>query len=645
VAQVCTMLLPKGRQDGAVYRCGDAHGTEGQSLVVNLSGPRAGLWTDFAQEGDEHGGDLIKLWMIARGKNFRDALADIAQAFSIPDEEAGWKREGMGGAKPKRDELACLPARLRPVVEGGAVWKWLTETRKLTGEAIRKYRIGEHTGKWRDDKEHTWVVFPFYDPDDKLVLLKYRDIENKGNMWTWPKQEDGGKTILFGLQALRAEGGKEGEKRTWPNDLLVTEGELDAMALAVWGYAAVSLPYGAQGKKAENAEAGISRAHEKWIENLFDWLNGFETIYLAGDCDGAGRAAWTGIPARLGEFKIRYVTWPNGHKDANDCLKFGVTEREIYAAIRDATSMDPPELVRAGQFREEIFKEFYPTEEMIGDPLPWTFPMAFRPQEVTCWHGWNESGKTQALNNCIVHWAMKQRRRACVASLEWQAPKTWKNLGRIAMGKRKPADEAEFDRMIRWIHEWFLVYSKVGEADLDDVLRVFAYAAQRYGCFHFVVDALLRVKNVAIDDLNAQRQAVNKVIDFAMRHNVHVHLVAHAKKPDSRHPADRCWPSRFDIAGSGDIANLVQNVICIWRNAGKEERVAAALELPDGDEDRKKTLDTEYWREDTLLIVQKQRMTGREGHKRLWFDKDEQGGSFQFREAVQDMPSVRLMEE
>ena len=163
------------------------------------------MWTDFGQEGEERGGDLIKLWMVNRGMNFRQALEDIARTFGVPEDEAGWKREGMQPGKVKRDEVASLPARLRPVLEGGTVWKWLTETRKLTGEVIRKYRIGEHQGKWRDEKDHTWVVFPYFDTDGKLVLLKYRDVADKGNMWTWPKQEDGGKTILFGLQALREE--------------------------------------------------------------------------------------------------------------------------------------------------------------------------------------------------------------------------------------------------------------------------------------------------------------------------------------------------------------------------------------------------------------------------------------------------------
>jgi len=660
--EVCQILLPTGKEDRGMWKVGDAYGAAGKSCVVHLTGQYAGTWTDFGEaEGAEtRSGDLIKLWMVGRRMSFRDALEDIARTFGVRADESGWQRRGGEGPRPKTNELANLPARLRPVLEGGEVWKWLTEKRKLTGEVIRRFKIGEHTGEFRD-KTRTFVVFPFYDVDGKLALLKYRDIEDKGCMWTWPRTEEGGKTILFGLQGLRGEGRQEclphveGEREkphvgeAWPNDLFVTEGELDAMALGVYGFGAVSLPFGAQGKRPQGAaaatgsEAAISKAHEKWIENMHDWLEGFETIYLAGDCDEAGRAAWTGIPARLGEWKIRFLQWPGGHKDANDCLVFGVTGREIGKAIAEAKGIDPDELARASEHREEIHRVYYPvTEEDDGDPLPWVFPINFRPGEMTVWHGWNGSGKTQVLNNCLAHWA-RPGKGACIASLEWPVADTWAFLGKIGLGKRKPTTEQEFGEVVAWLDERFLAYHKLGEARLEDLLRVFGHAARKYGCFHFVVDALLRLAGVKIDDLDAQRQVCNALLDFCQRFRVHVHLVAHSKKPDSRHDPRKCWPSKYDISGSGDLSNLVQNVVCVWRNAGKEEALFEARQFPEGHEEREKAETAWYGKEDTLLVVQKQRKTGREGHKRLWFDKDEHGGSFQFREDVSGMAGVKLM--
>jgi twinkle protein len=211
------------------------------------------------------------------------------------------------------------------------------------------------------------------------------------------------------------------------------------------------------------------------------------------------------------------------------------------------------------------------------------------------------------------------------------------------MGKRKPHGEVEFNETMAWLNEHFLAYHKVGEAELDDIVRVWGYAARKYGCFHFVLDALLRVKGVKVDDLDAQRQVCNKLLEFAGTFGVHVHLVAHSKKPDARHDPRRTWPSKFDISGSGDLSNLVHNVVCVWRNAGKEEALFEANLMDAGDPDRANAERMWAQREDSLLVVQKQRKTGQEGHKRFWFDKEGDTGSFQFRDAQGAERGVRMI--
>ena len=43
---------------------GDIVGAPGKSLVVELEGPKRGLWKDFAEDD---GGDLIDAWAKSRG--------------------------------------------------------------------------------------------------------------------------------------------------------------------------------------------------------------------------------------------------------------------------------------------------------------------------------------------------------------------------------------------------------------------------------------------------------------------------------------------------------------------------------------------------------------------------------------------------
>jgi len=70
---------------------------------------------------------------------------------------------------------------------------------------------------------------------------------------------------------------------------------------------------------------------------------------------------------------------------------------------------------------------------------------------------------------------------------------------------------------------------------------------------------------------NKQREFMCQVLKFAAEYGVHIHLVAHSKKPDKAGEAK--IPRRYDISGSAHISNLPQNVIVIWRNRGKQDRL------------------------------------------------------------------------
>jgi twinkle protein len=137
------------------------------------------------------------------------------------------------------------------------------------------------------------------------------------------------------------------------------------------------------------------------------------------------------------------------------------------------------------------------------------------------------------------------------------------------------------------------------------------------------------------EDYDGQKDVMNLLLEFAAKENVHVFLVCHSKKPDARRPEGKHWPAKYDISGSGNISNLAWNVWCVWRNKEKELQVGTAKELPLDDPQRSKMLDEWSYREDALLAVQKQRETGEEPIKRLYFDFGPEG-SWQYREVQSD---------
>ena len=68
-------LFPQGRIRGGKFYVGDVDGNPGKSLVVELDGPRRGLWKDFSTD---EGGDIIDLWARSQGRSARSDFPRIA---------------------------------------------------------------------------------------------------------------------------------------------------------------------------------------------------------------------------------------------------------------------------------------------------------------------------------------------------------------------------------------------------------------------------------------------------------------------------------------------------------------------------------------------------------------------------------------
>lgn len=72
--EVLFYLLPGGKIRHGKFVVGDIHGSKGDSLTVELSGAKIGMWHDFAT-GD--GGDILALWGAVNGLDPRHRFPDI----------------------------------------------------------------------------------------------------------------------------------------------------------------------------------------------------------------------------------------------------------------------------------------------------------------------------------------------------------------------------------------------------------------------------------------------------------------------------------------------------------------------------------------------------------------------------------------
>jgi twinkle protein len=587
-------LLPKGKREGHEWCAGDVSGGEGKSLKVQLVGERRGLWKDFAS--GEDGGDLLDLWAATRNLSLGEAIkqAKVFLGIREPQYEPGPARRTY--VAPER------PSDLR-AVRGGAPAEVFLAARGLSQAVIQRFKVGA-AGKA--------VVFPYYDPEgQEVVHISYRATDEK-KFWA----SKGTRPALFGWQAM-----PRGERT-----VVLTEGQLDAMSMAMYGYHALSIPFGA------------GKGHYDWITEEWEALERFDTIYLAFDGDDAGQQAVRDVIDRLGRHRCRVIELP--HKDANECLMQKVAPDIMRQAIKAARTLDPAELQLASKYTEEVYLEFHPPNQaLVGFMPPWRRlgdQFAFRYGETTVLAGANGHGKSEAAGQIVLA-AVAQHVRACVASLEFRPRKWLARLSRQALCTFTP-ERDRLEALDRWYGDRLWVFDVVGRTSADRMLDCFLYAYRRYGVKLFVIDNMSKL-GIAEDGYNEQKEFIEQVTAFAVEHNVHIIVVAHMRKGDASHDFEK--GGKWGIKGSGAITDLVDNVLIHWRNKPKENRLqelAMPIRAESGETEEARALEREELRTrpDAVCEVEKQRNgSGEEPRQLLWFHKE----SHQFLDRVDSAPS------
>ncbi|MDX9859303.1 MAG: AAA family ATPase [Rhodospirillales bacterium] len=120
---VLSYLLPGGVFQRGRFLVGDVHGNRGDSLTVELAGPKTGMWHDFATK---EGGDIIALWAAVTGRDTRTEFP------AIMDDIREWLD---GRSRTLHDERAeKAQARTPPLDDLGPVtakWDYLDEDGRL----------------------------------------------------------------------------------------------------------------------------------------------------------------------------------------------------------------------------------------------------------------------------------------------------------------------------------------------------------------------------------------------------------------------------------------------------------------------------------------------------------------------------------
>lgn len=197
--------------------------------------------------------------------------------------------------------------------------------------------------------------------------------------------------------------------------------------------------------------------------------------------------------------------------------------------------------------------------------------------ELSVWTGKRGEGKSTLLSQFVPE-AVARGGRVCIYSGEMPAA-DFKSIlyQQIAGGSNicRQADAATgkelylvSDRAREQIDQWlnnrvFITDIKTANAhDEDNILALFEYAWRRWHCAAFIVDNIMTAAlkdEPRLGQWRAQSIFTSRLVAFAQRFEVHVHLVAHPRKTrDGDFDSD-------DVAGASDITNRANNVFRVGR--------------------------------------------------------------------------------
>jgi twinkle protein len=579
--ELASYLFPGGKTSGSEYLVGDIDGSDGKSLQITIDGPSIGRFKDFADESSK-GGSPLWLWHLAKKVSFSDAIHQAKEWLGVKDDDFGIHRH--------RERQFATPDKstLRATAPNTKVMDYLVVTRKLDPIVLAKAKIAE-------SKDGEWIAFPFLEKDHEtgqetcvhIKSMKVDRVRGKKEMFGTP----GTKRCLYGKNLIDDNA----------REVVICEGEIDALSWNSWSIPAVSVP---------NGVTDLS-----WVEIDWDWLSRFEKIYVSTDMDDPGRVCATDICKRLGLHRCFIVELPK--KDANDCLTHGMTKANMEAFLAKAKQIELDEIKRADDFREEVM-DYYTTDwRKRGWDTPWwpQLPWRVRKSELTIFSGFSGSGKTFSLNQLMLH-LRNQGLKLMDISLEVKPGLTLYSMTRCAMARRESTKE-EVQQCINWLNENIFFLDCIGTVSVERIMNAMEYARKRHGIDLFVIDSLFKC-GISPEDYASQRDFADKLTTFCNNTGAHVILVAHSRKVMAGN--ELAVPTKADVAGSSDLTNAAFNVIIWWRNKLKKRKLDELKQAGMTDPEIVKKWEDEP---DGRAVIDKQRFgEGLEAEVHLWYDHD-----------------------
>ena len=417
------------------------------------------------------------------------------------------------------------------------------KNRGISEKTLLKNKVSE--GKEympQTQSERNTIQFNYY-RNNELINIKYRD-GNKNF-----KLVKDAERILYGLDDI-----------VGCDEVIIVEGEIDKLSFYEAGYKnCVSVPNG-----ASNLE----------LKYLKDFPDNLKKVYIATDNDEPGRKLAEEISRRLGR-DICYRVDFQDFKDANEVLVNDNLERYIEKAKPyplegvigvDSFDIDIDDLYNNGLQRGDT------TGHRNFDRL-----FSFTTSQLTVITGVPTHGKSNWLEHVCIKLAAENGWNFGVFSPEhYPLQLHFSVLAEKFIGKSF-RENTKFERIskeeLRYAKEFISKRFNWIRPDgdvftIDAILSAAAGLVKRYGIKGLIIDPYNKIH--APLGSQSETQYINdfltKLTIFKQKYDIHIFLVAHPRKMSKKENGLYDVPTLYDIAGSANFYNQVDNGITVYRN-------------------------------------------------------------------------------
>ena len=350
--------------------------------------------------------------------------------------------------------------------------------------------------------------------------------------------------------------------------LVITEGELDAMAVAqAWLnlnqriYPVVSLA------SASDMKAPIAQR---------DWLRSFQKVVLLLDNDEAGLKATEKLARIIGIDRVMIGTLKQ--KDASDALLADPSGTSIQRAIWDAKPYSPAGIKQG----EELWEAYQQRLATVSVPYPDCMrgvndkTKGMRMGEITLFTSGTGSGKSTLIKEIILSLLYSSEDKIGLVSLEESIGDTTEKLITMVARKKEPTEEEAreaFSKIISGDKLLMLDHQgSVSDQSLTDKIEELCLL----GCRYIILDHLTIAVSEGAEGLEgnaATDKVMSDLLKICKQHNVWLGVISHLRKAAGGNQTfeEGKLASMDDIKGSGSIKQISFDIIAFARNLVAED--------------------------------------------------------------------------